>query len=363
MAALDEAGNASSVHQAGRRVRRLVEGAREAVADAIGVQPGAVVVTSGGSEANTWALAGFEGPKVVSAIEHDSVLAAAADAHRAPVGTDGRLDLDAFGGLLDRVRPSLVSLMLANNETGVIQPVAEAAMLARAAGACVHCDGVQALGKLDVDVEALGVDLLTLSAHKLGGPMGVGALIVRDGLDLQPMIRGGGQERRRRAGTENLPGIAGFGQACRSVAGDPTERNRIRRLRDSLEAGVREIAPEVRIIGQEGPRLPNTSALVMPGVSHETQLIAFDLAGVLVSTGSACSSGKVGPSHVLTAMGVPRAEAGAAIRVSLGWSNTEADVARFLDAWGELYRRTGSRLAEGPPRLRRSLANLGAATT
>jgi len=222
----------------------------------------------------------------------------------------------------------------------VLQPIEAVAERAHAAGALVHCDAVQAAGKLPLDMDRLGVDCMTLSSHKLGGPPGVGALICRDGLALAPLLRGGGQERRRRAGTENLPGIAGFGAAAEAAQRDLPLMDSIARLRDRLEAGAREIAPDVRIFGADAERLANTSCLALTGMAAETQIMALDLAGVAVSAGAACSSGKVQPSHVLTAMGASPAEAASAIRVSLGWQSSEADVDRFLAAWGDLYRRS-----------------------
>lgn len=327
-AALAEPGNPSSVHAHGRRARRLIEAARAAVAARLDLAPDGVLFTSGGTEANHLALLGLPGPRLVSAIEHPSVLEADPDAARIPVDACGRLDLVALAELLPRVRPALVSVMLANNETGVLQPVAEAARLAHAHGALLHCDAVQAFAKLPFTLADLGADLLTVSAHKLGGPPGVGALALREGLDPTPLQRGGGQERRRRAGTENLPGIAGFAAAL----GVATDWAAVRTLRDRLEAGARTLHPDARIVGAEAGRLPNTTCLVIPGLSAETQLMALDLAGVAVSSGAACSSGKVGPSHILAAMGIPPETARCAIRVSLGWSTTGRDVDAFLAA-------------------------------
>lgn len=341
--ALAAIGNPSSVHRAGRRARQALENARAAVAALVGVSPEAVVFTSGGTEANNQALASVNGGCLVSAVEHDSVLETAADAVRAPVDRDGRVDLAALADLLAHERPALVSVMLANNETGVVQPVAEVSALARRHGARVHCDAVQAPGKLDVDMMALGVDLLTLSAHKFGGPQGTGALVLGEGIEPRAVLRGGGQERRWRAGTENLPGIVGFGRACELALDGHDERARIAALRDRLEAEITALALNAPVFGRSVARLPNTSCLAMPGVANETQLITFDLAGIAVSTGSACSSGKVGPSHVLAAMGVEPAVAGSAIRVSLGWASTDEDVERFVAAWGKLYARTRGR--------------------
>ena len=343
--ALAAAGNPSSVHGFGRRARKRVEDAREQVAALIGAAPADIVFTSGGTEANALALAGAGRRRILaSAIEHDSVLAAAAaldpETPRIPVARSGVVDLDALVRLLDgQGGATLVSVMLANNETGVIQPVAEIARRAHAAGALVHCDAIQAAGKIPVDVPALGADLVSLSAHKLGGPQGVGALYVAEGIALAPLLRGGGQERGRRAGTENVPGIAGFGAAAAAAQSGLAESARIAALRASLEAAVLARPNRASIAGADSSRLPNTSCIVLPGVPSETQVMALDLAGVAVSAGSACSSGKVKASHVLAAMGFAPEEAGAAIRVSLGWSSTRADVERFVEAWGAVAAR------------------------
>jgi cysteine desulfurase len=227
--------------------------------------------------------------------------------------------------------------MLANNETGVRQPAADIAAIARAHGALFHCDAVQAAGKITLDATQIGADFLTLSAHKLGGPTGVGALVLAGNVEVTALLRGGGQERGRRSGTENLAGIAGF--AAAAAAADPADYRRVRELRDHLEAAALAAVPEARIIGADAPRLPNTSALALPGVLAETQVIGLDLDGVMVSAGAACSSGKVGPSHVLAAMGLPPEIAGCTIRVSLGWLTTDADISHFLDAWTAFARR------------------------
>jgi cysteine desulfurase len=337
---LERTGNPSSVHRFGREARRALEQARAAVAAMVGAAPDQVVFTSGGTEANNQALRSARGSVVVSAVEHDSVLAAAPDAPRVPVDAEGRVDLGALERALARLAPELVSVMLANNETGVVQPAREVAELARCYSARVHCDAVQGGGKLPLDIAALRVDFLTLSAHKFGGPQGVGALVVRDGLEPDALLRGGGQERRWRPGTENLPGIVGFGRACELALADTEWQERTGALRDRLEAQIAALAPAALVFGRSTERLPNTSCLTMPGVSNQSQLIEFDLAGIAVSTGSACSSGKVGPSHVLAAMGIDPDEAASAIRVSLGWASTPQDVDRFVDAWGRLYVRT-----------------------
>jgi cysteine desulfurase len=338
--ALSLCGNPSSVHRRGRAARRLVEQSREAVAALVGAPVDGVVFTSGGTEANHLALFGSDRPRVlVSAVEHSSVLDAVPAAERIPVGHDGRVESAALAALLDAdTRPALVSVMLANNETGVIQPVREIAEIAHAYGALFHCDAVQAIGKIPVRLAEIDADFLTVSAHKIGGPTGIGALIVADGVSIIPLQRGGGQERNRRAGTENLAGIAGF--AAAASACNVEEHAQVRGLRDRLEAGL---PPEAIIIGAAAPRLPNTSAIAMQGVPAETQIIALDLDGVMVSAGAACSSGKVGPSHVLAAMGIVPDIANSTIRVSLGWSTTEADIAHFLDVWTALCRRTRGR--------------------
>ncbi|UEM19597.1 cysteine desulfurase [Skermanella mucosa] len=357
MAALEVAGNPSSVHGFGRRARRLVEDARAEVAALAGVVPARIVFTSGGTEANASALAtgasGRTGRRIlVSAIEHDSVLETVPDAERIPVMPDGTVDLAALDRMLARGDgPALVSVMLVNNETGVIQPVAEASRLAHAHGALFHCDAVQGAGRVAMDADSLGIDLMTLSAHKLGGPHGVGALVVREGIPIAPVLRGGGQEQRRRAGTENVAGIAGFGAAARLARSAADEAVRIGRLRDGLERRIAEAAEAagvaVTIHGRAARRVANTTCVSMPGVSSETQIMALDLAGVAVSAGSACSSGKVKPSHVLTAMGVDAGEASSAIRVSLGWATGPEDVDRFVDAWSTLCRRR-ARATAGP---------------
>jgi cysteine desulfurase len=333
--AMVDLGNPSSLHAWGRRARRVVERVRRRLADRLVVAPDRVIFTSGGTEANHLALHGIGGDCLVSAIEHASVREAVPTLASIPVDRDGRVELGALRDLLVRHRPRLVSVMLANNETGVLQPVTEAAHLAHAHGSLLHCDAVQAFGKLPFDLARLDADLLSVSAHKLGGPPGIGALIVREGCDPQPLQRGGGQERQRRAGTENLPGIAGFGAALDL----PADWAVVRRLRELLEAQARAIRPEAVVVGDAADRLPNVTCLVTPGLAAETQLMALDLAGVAVSSGAACSSGKVGPSHVLAAMGLAPDLARCAIRISFGWSSTERDVARFLRAWGELQAR------------------------
>ncbi len=339
VAALDLVGNASSVHGFGREARRCIETAREAVAELVGASPAEVVFTSGATEANNLAL-GAVGDRhlLTSAIEHPSVLEAAA-AERLPVDAKGVVDLTALESLVERCEgQAFVSVMLANNETGVVQPIAEISALVKAAGGLLHCDAVQAVGRLPVDMAELDVDYLSLSSHKLGGPKGAGALIVREGAPLFAQQLGGGQERRLRAGTENVAAIAGFGAACQAIDRGFAESGALRGWRDRFEERLLAIAPETQVFGRDAPRLANTSCFANPFLPAETQLIALDLAGIAVSSGSACSSGKVSASHVLLAMGAEPALAGSALRVSLGWASREADLDCFLEAWERLYK-------------------------
>jgi cysteine desulfurase len=348
LAALEIAGNPSSVHAEGRAARRPVEEARERVAALVGAEPRNVVFTSGGTEANMLALAPGSAADgkvrdrlLVSAIEHPSVLAggrfAPAAVERLPVTADGQLDLSVLERRLALLGGrAVVSLMLANNETGVVQPVSEAARLTHEAGGLLHVDAVQGAGRIACDINALGADLLTISGHKIGAPKGVGALIRRDA-DVplpEPLIKGGGQERGVRAGTENVAGIAGFGAAAAAArASLAAESAHTAALRERLETALKAATPEVVIFGAGVERLPNTTLFAVPGMKAETAVIAFDLDGVALSSGAACSSGKVQPSHVLAAMGAPAQLARAAVRVSLGPTTTELEVERFVKAW------------------------------
>ena len=336
--ALATTGNPSSVHEFGRAARGLVEDARERVAALAGADPSGVIFTSGGTEANNLALGGDRRQRIlVSAVEHPSVLRAATAFELIPVDADGRVNLGALETMLGAsALPAVVSVMLANNETGVIQPVPEVAALARRFGALVHCDAVQAAAWAPVSMDALGVHMLSLSAHKLGGPRGVGALVVAGDAAVRALALGGGQERGRRAGTENVPGIAGFGVAAGLARENIGRAAAVRRLRDELERRVRALAPEAVVFGAAVERLPNTVCLATPGIGSETQVIALDLAGVAVSAGAACSSGKVQASHVLAAMEVADDLASSAIRVSLGGATTAAEIERFVDAWSAL---------------------------
>ena len=347
--ALAECGNASSVHRFGRLARRAVETAREEISALVNAAPHQVVFTSGGTEANNLALAAIGRGRrlLVSAVEHESVLKAAPEAEIVPVDGRGEIDLAALQAMLERdPRPALVAIMLANNETGATQPVALAAHLAHAHGALVHCDGVQAAGKMEIDVARLGIDTLSLSAHKLGGPQGTGALVIADTVDVKPLLVGGGQERGWRAGTENTAAIRGFGVAARLARQDFAAMPDLGRLRDDMEARLLRAAPEAVVFSPGAGRLPNTTCIALPGVAAETQVMALDLAGVAVSAGSACSSGKIAPSHVLRAMGVAPELSKTAIRISLGWRTTADDIDHLVEAWTALRARSRSLSAE-----------------
>jgi cysteine desulfurase len=348
-AAWDFTGNPSSVHAEGRQARRLVEEARTSVASAVGASPRNVIFTSGGTEANALALVPglrrAEGAPVarllVSAIEHASVLAGGRFPAEATFTIDvtrtGLVDLEHLRALLSSGPPALVSVMLANNETGALQPDREAAELVHAAGGLLHVDAIQALGKIPFDIKAMNADLMTLSAHKIGGPKGIGALVLAEGvLGFEPLLRGGGQELGRRAGTENVSGIAGFGAAVQAaMVALEQDAIRLESLRHRLESGLRE-TPGAIVFADSVPRLPNTTLFTVPGLRAETAVIGFDLAGIAVSSGSACSSGKVQPSHVLKAMGFSPQLAQGALRLSLGWSTTAAEIDRCLEAWRKL---------------------------
>jgi cysteine desulfurase len=345
----DLTGNPSSVHAEGRQARRLVEEARSVISGAVGALPRNVVFTSGGTEANAlalssglWRASAFPVQRLlVSAIEHASVL----EGGRFPAGAtvrigvtrSGLIDLDQLRAALEGGPAALVSVMLANNETGAVQPISEVASIVHAAGGLLHVDAIQALGKIPFDINVLGADLLTLSAHKIGGPKGVGAVVLAEGvLGLEPVLRGGGQELGRRAGTENVSGIAGFGGAARAaMASLASEAIRLGTLRNRLERDLKQ-TPGVIVFSDDAPRLPNTTLFTVPGLKAETAVIGFDLAGTAVSSGSACSSGKVQPSHVLQAMGFGPDLAQGAVRLSLGWSTSDADVDHCLQAWRKL---------------------------
>lgn len=346
IAALSAMGNPSSVHQSGRQVRAILEKARQQVADLVGGRAQDVVFTSGATEANNLAIRGFvpDGePRriIVNATEHPSVLEAVSDTEKLPVGEDGIVDI----GLLQRMladrdwRHCLVSVMAVNNETGVVQPIEEVVSVAHAAGAKVHCDAVQAAGHMPIDMLARGIDIVTVSGHKMGGPRGVGAVVTAPDITLNARIRGGGQERGKRSGTENVSGIAGFGAVCAAEAEYEQNVLRARALRDRLENQLRELVPQATVIAGTSPRVGHVCCVAIAGASAETQVMALDLDGIAVSAGSACSSGKIKRSQVLTEMGVGDELSGSAIRVSFGWDSTDEDLEGFLVAYGRMAAR------------------------
>lgn len=348
-AAMAVGGNPSSVHGAGRNARAKVEEARAQVAALVAARPRDLVFTSGGTEANNTVIRGCRAKRLIlSPVEHDCGLAAAKESGLPTsflrVTRDGVVDTDSLREVLSQSpEPALVSVMLANNEMGTIQPVAELAAIAKEYGALFHTDAVQAAGKIAIDRAELGVDYLTLSAHKLGGPQGVGAIVLAPTAPLKALIAGGGQELSRRSGTENVAGIVGFGISALEAMTSVADVDRLRSMRDYLEKEILSTANDVMIAGAAADRLGNTSCIIMPGVKGETQVMHFDLNGVCVSSGSACSSGKVKVSHVLNAMGYSDTEAESSIRVSLGYGTSDENIERFLDAWRTLYTRTRGR--------------------
>jgi cysteine desulfurase len=341
LAALDLTGNPSSVHGEGRRARSLVEGARESLAALIGACRDDIAFTSGGTEAVALALRGALAADpslalVTSPLEHDAV-ASLSEPARWPAASSGIVDLAWLASETARLKASgrrpLVSLMLVNNETGVIQPVAEAARIVHAAGGLIHCDAVQALGKMTVSVIDLEVDYLSLSAHKVGGPQGAGATYVRPGAPFRALQTGGGQEFGRRAGTENIPGIAGFAAAAEAAVQDLPAYQGLADHRDRMEARLKSAIPELQVHGGASPRVAGTSCFGVEGWAAETQVMSLDLAGFAVSAGPACSSGKVRPSRVLTAMGLGDTAARSAIRASFGWASRAEEFDALAEAW------------------------------
>lgn len=353
IAALQEAGNASSVHTHGRKARGKIEEARDAVARLCGARTRAVTFVSGGTEANMTALTPAwqdQGAPVYldklfrSAVEHPSVVTGGrfpiVDQVVVPVDETGLVRLDALEELLKDAESSLVSVMAANNETGVIQPLSDIGALAGQYGHFFHADAVQAAGRMPIDVDAWQADVITLSAHKFGGPQGIGAVVVRSTARVPaPLMVGGGQENWRRGGTENVAAISGFGAAAISALEEAEETGHLQHLRKMLEEGLRTVCPQTIIFGEGAERLANTVCFAVQGIAAETALIAFDLERVSVSSGSACSSGKVSVSHVLTAMNVDEETARCALRISMGWDTSEADIAQFLEIWPKIVDR------------------------
>ncbi len=337
--------NPSSLHRMGAEAKKRLDAARKTIADAICVFPNEIIFTASGTEANTLALRGFQGRPIVTTVtEHASVANTASllGAATVKVYNCGKIILPMFEKTLQSLgKPALVSVILANNETGVIQSMREIADIAHHYGALVHCDAVQAFGKIPLDMGLLGVDMMTISAHKVGGPVGIAALVLRNDIPIKPLFAGGRQELGRRAGTESVALIKAFAKLAEEVA-SASDAARLEAMRNAMEYRLMTCSPFLAAAGDE-PRLPNTSMICMPGVPSETQLMHFDLAGFCVSAGSACSSGRIEPSHVLTAMGKTKEEAGQYIRVSTGWDTKEADVEAFTDCWLELYQRLGDK--------------------
>ncbi len=347
-AAYKAGGNPSSVHQAGRAAKAIVDLGRKQIASAVKCGIDDVVFTSGGTESNNLAIANARHALACSSVligagEHPSNLAPV-DAMAVPVTrlklqANGLIDMDAMQSSLSGSKSPLVVVMLANNETGVLQPMRQIADMVHEAGGFLHVDAAQAFGKIPVNFGAMGADTMTLAAHKLGGPMGIGALIVRCGLPFIGQTIGGSQETGRRAGTSNVAGIAGFGAAAVEAEEQLDRFADLSKKRDHLETLLQHFARDLVVFGKQAQRLPNTLCCAALGFSSQTQLMALDLAGFAISSGSACSSGKVKASHVLAAMGVSPDLSGCAIRISLGWRTTSEEIEQFAEAWGEAYRR------------------------
>lgn len=337
--------NASSVHAFGREGRKFVEDARRNVADLVGADVSQVIFNSGATEGNNTVLRHFaqvfpDDVILVSAVEHPSVLEAVGGAEIIPVDETGRIDLAFLKDRLVRTpRVSLVSVMYANNETGVIQDVLNISRACRESGAFFHCDATQALGRIPIDIKESGIDFLTCSSHKIGGMQGVGALVMRLCGQTPVLLRGGGQEKAARAGTENVVGIASFGAAAYFAKENMAHNIILRSLRDQMEKELQSISPEIVFHGRSCERLPNTSFFSIPSVNAQNILMALDLEGISISNGSACSSGSVKPSAVLKAMGMENEIASSALRISMGWATKESDVQAFLKSWKIVYER------------------------
>ncbi len=334
-------GNASSVHGFGRAARKLVEDARGSVAALVNVRPAQVIFNSGASEGNNTILSGYRDKVVmIGATEHPSVREAAPHAHQIPVDHNGVINIAAFGDMLTLHKPALVAIQYVNSETGVVQPIAELAAKAKESGALFLCDAVQAAGRIDIDFKTLNVDYLTLAAHKFGGCQGVGALVFREGLQMPKFIHGGGQEKRQRAGTENVAGIAGFGVAAQLAKENIAQyQSHTAALQSALETGLRKIANDIVLTGEAAPRVTNTTNIIVPNAPAETMLMALDLEGVAVSSGSACSSGTFKPSHVLTAMGYSEDQSRSSLRFSCGYATTIAEIDAALDIFARVLNR------------------------
>ena len=346
--ATKELHNASALHFQGQRARQILEDAREIIKKSINApQDSQVIFAASGTEVNNLAIRNQYSQQkcIISAIEHKSILDSAPNPTIIPVNKQGLINLDELRKELEVPEktgdaPILVSIMLANNETGVIQPIKEVARIAHEYGCIVHTDSIQAYGKIPVDMQDLGVDLMTISAHKFGGPLGAAAIIFKNKVQLKPIMFGGGQERGLRPGTENIPAIAGMSRAAEQTSSTIGSMQETKSMRDRIENHIKKIAPETEIFGQDAPRLPNTSYIATPQILSTTQIISLGLHKICVSASSACSSAQDSISHVLSAMKIEESIAECAIRISLGWNNTEEEIDLFLDAWEDLYSRS-----------------------
>ncbi len=334
--------NPSSLHKRGQEARKILQDARDNVRGAIGVSSDKeIVFTSGATEANNLVMRGIAGYlHIISAIEHPSILNSACNPYIIPVNQEGIVDFLELEKILSELKgnKAIVSVMMANNETGVIQPIEEIAEIAHKFGAICHTDTAQSVGKIKVNMEDLGVDLLTLSAHKFGGVAGSGVLIFNKELAIEPIIIGGGQEKGFRGGTENIVAIAGLSAALQNIPDLLSKMDEVKELRDQLECELLNLASDIRIFGKNSKRLPNTSFIYMPGVKSDVQLMHFDLNHIAVSNGSACSSGKVEPSHVLLAMGATKEQAECSIRISIGPETKPQDIKKIVDCWYNIYK-------------------------
>lgn len=345
---LQETGNASSVHSFGRQARKRVETAREQIAALAGTHSNQVTFNSGATEANNTVLCSFAGERIlISATEHSSIINTVPQAERIPVTSSGVIDMDAYEAMLrddSKKPPALISVMMVNNETGVIQPVADIARLAKKIhpDVHIHTDAVQAAGRIKIDFPALQVDYMTLSAHKISGPQGIGALITAPGARPARLICGGTQERHQRAGTENIPAIAAFGLAAELAAADMDDFQALAPLRDELERRLKDISPGLIVFSESAARVANTSAIAHTGLDAQTVLMGLDLAGIAISGGSACASGSVKSGHVLMALRPDDYERFAAFRISLGLETIKNDIDHFIEQWEKLYNRIKS---------------------
>lgn len=338
--AMNAHGNASSIHGCGRNARKMVEEARAHVGAMAGVSAKQVIFNSGATEANNTILRGYtDRPLLVSAIEHPSAYFCGRDIIEIPVLSNGLIDMNAFTSLLRKHKNPVVSVMLVNNETGVIQPVRDIARMVKEVDGIMHTDAAQAAGRIAIDFDELDVDFMSLCAHKFGGPQGVGALIFRQGMTFPKFIHGGGQEKRARAGTENVAGIAGFGEASRLAIRDLKEFQKLSTLRDKMIEGILASSPKVTVYGLDAPRVSNTVSCSVEGINSAIFLINLDLEQVCISSGAACSSGAVKPSRVLLAMGVSEEISKTGLRISMGWNTQEAEIEQFLKIWTKLIRR------------------------